>query len=175
MRGVILGLLLMVSVGLSSENIVLTALTYMERPYKFGANGIYQMDCSAFVQRVFQVNGIKLPRTTEEQARMGVPVSLTNIKPGDLLFFSTYKKGPSHVGIYIGNGKMVHASRSKGVTVDRIDSPYWQSRFLFAKRLTGNKVVAKAKGEPNNNLEKNNNFYEKDEVAELISVLAGPR
>ena len=184
MRGAILGLLLMVSVGLSSESIVLTALTYMERPYKFGANEIYRMDCSAFVQRVFKVNGIKLPRTAEEQASMGIPVSLTNIKPGDLLFFSTYKKGPSHVGIYIGNGKMVHASRSRGITIDRIDDPYWQKRFLFAKRLTGNKVVAKAKGGLDNNTykkinnthkSKNDKYYERDEVADLIFILVRAR
>lgn len=175
MRGVILGILLIVSISLSGENIVLTALTYMERPYKLGANDLYRMDCSAFVQRVFDVNGIRLPRTTEEQANVGVPVSLRDIEPGDLLFFSTYKRGPSHVGIYIGNGKMVHASRSKGITIDRIDDPYWQKKFLFARRPTGDRVVAKAKDRQANNLGKNNYSYEGDEIADLISILASPR
>jgi len=125
-------------VGLSLANadgIVLTALTYMERPYQFGANELYRMDCSAFVQRVFEVNGIKLPRSTAEQAKVGVQVERDRLRPGDLLFFTTYRPGPSHVGIYLGNGRFVHASEKTGITVSRIDETYWQRRFLFARRL----------------------------------------
>ncbi|MFN7064725.1 MAG: C40 family peptidase [Aquificaceae bacterium] len=143
-----------------ADNIVFTALTYMNRPYQFGSNEIYKMDCSAFVQRVFEINGIGLPRTTEEQARSGVPIDLSELKPGDLLFFTTYKKGPSHVGIYIGNGKMVHASESRGITVDRIEDPYWKGRFLFARRIEKGFVVTQRVKE------------EHDEIADLIYLLS---
>ncbi|MDW8294685.1 MAG: C40 family peptidase [Aquificaceae bacterium] len=171
MRGGIIGLVF--SLGLAfanSENLILTALTYMERPYQFGANELYRMDCSAFVQRVFEVNGIKLPRSTAEQAQVGVPVYLHELRPGDLLFYSTYRKGPSHVGIYIGKGKMVHASESTGITVSRIEDPYWQKRFLFARRvMTGTFVASseskrvKYKGAPSG----------RDDIADLIFILSG--
>ncbi len=166
MRGILIGIFSVFATALAStDNIVLTALTYMERPYQFGANDIYRMDCSAFVQRVFEINGIRLPRNTKEQALVGVPVNLSEIRPGDLLFFTTYRKGPSHVGIYIGNGKMVHASERKGITIDRIDDPYWQRRFLFAKRIDNFFKMA--------NLPKINHYKEqKDEVAELIFILS---
>jgi len=65
-------------------------------------------------------------------------VSRDRLKPGDLLFFSTYAKGPSHVGIYIGDGKMIHASTSKGIIISSIDEPYWKKRFLFARRIIPN-------------------------------------
>ncbi|MEZ0338101.1 MAG: C40 family peptidase [Aquificaceae bacterium] len=150
-----------------TDNIVLTALTYMERPYQFGGNDLYRMDCSAFVKRVFEVNGISLPRSTKEQAQVGVQVGLEDIKPGDLLFFSTYRPGPSHVGIYIGNGKMVHASESRGITIDRIDDPYWQRRFLFARRVDKRPVVAKAV-----KVDRGREDKGRDEIAELILILS---
>ncbi|MFN3870141.1 MAG: C40 family peptidase [Aquificaceae bacterium] len=153
----------------SADNIVLTALTYMERPYQFGANDLYRMDCSAFVQRVFKVNGVRLPRTTREQAQVGVPVSLSELRPGDLLFFTTYREGPSHVGIYIGNGKMVHAIEKGGITVSRIDSPYWKSRFLFARRVTKTSTVAEA---PKIVVKQPKKSIERDEIADLIFILS---
>ncbi|HCO38430.1 MAG TPA: NlpC/P60 family protein [Aquificaceae bacterium] len=166
MRGGIVGVFLVGSLALAgTDSIVLTALTYMERPYQFGANELYRMDCSAFVKRVFEVNGISLPRSTAEQAQVGVPVSLDEIRPGDLLFFSTYRPGPSHVGIYIGNGKMVHASESRGITIDRIDDPYWQRRFLFAKRVTKDNYVVKT-------YQKEEMQKNRDEIADLIFILS---
>ncbi len=164
MRGGIVGVFLVGSLALAgTDSIVLTALTYMERPYQFGANELYRMDCSAFVKRVFEVNGISLPRSTAEQAQVGIPVSLDEIRPGDLLFFSTYRPGPSHVGIYIGNGKMVHASEKRGITIDRIDDPYWQKRFLFARRVVKDSITVVQKG---------NNQGERDEIADLIFILS---
>lgn len=170
MRGTILATLLSISLSLASnEGIVLTALTYMERPYQFGANSLFKMDCSAFVQRVFEVNGIRLPRSTAEQSKVGVPVSLKDIKPGDLLFYSTYKPGPSHVGIYIGNGKMVHASEKTGITVSRIDEPYWQKRFLFARRVDQtNRLYAK----PERKEAILTKTTERDEIGDLIFILS---
>ncbi|MCS6957828.1 MAG: C40 family peptidase [Aquificaceae bacterium] len=169
MRGGIIGVLLSVCMSFANpEGIVLTALTYMQRPYQFGANELYRMDCSAFVQRVFEVNGIRLPRSTKEQAQAGIPIDTEELLPGDLLFYSTYRKGPSHVGIYIGNGKMVHASERSGITVSRIDEPYWQSRFLFARRVLKTPLLVHKKVEENKQAQK-------DEIGDLIYILSGWR
>ena len=92
-------------------------------------------------------------------------VGLEDIKPGDLLFFSTYRPGPSHVGIYIGNGKMIHASEKKGITIDRIEDPYWQKRFLFAKRVTKDNYVVKT-------YQKEEMQKNRDEIADLIFILS---
>lgn len=170
MRGVLAGILISLSLSLAnSENIVLTALTYMDRQYEFGANSLYRMDCSAFVQRVFEVNGIRLPRSTIEQSQAGVPVSLDEIEPGDLVFFTTYRKGPSHVGIYIGNGKFVHASESRGISIDHLEDPYWSRRFLFAKRVLskGEVKTASSKGIRSVHQER-----QRDEIADLIYILS---
>ncbi len=152
-----------------ADNIVLTALTYMERPYQFGANELYRMDCSAFVQRVFEVNGIKLPRSTAEQSRVGMLVDYEDLRPGDLLFFTTYKPGPSHVGIYIGNGKFVHASERSGITINRVDEPYWQKRFLFARRL---EQPSSTYARLERQTPKPTKSTMRDEVADLIFILS---
>ncbi len=113
------------------------AFQYLGTPYRFGGNSRYGMDCSAFTQDVFRQLGINLPRTAAEQARLGKLVR-HHLKPGDLLFFSdTYKPGISHVGIYIGNGKMIEASSVYGrVIVDDVaNDPYLIRHFVFAKRI----------------------------------------
>ncbi len=169
MRGGIVGLMLSFSfVFANSENIVLTALSYMERPYQFGANELYRMDCSAFVQRVFEVNGVRIPRSTAEQSRVGVQVGLEDLKPGDLLFFTTYRPDPSHVGIYIGNGRFVHASEKTGITINRIDEPYWNKRFLFARRVEQlNTFYTTSEGQAKP-ISQNS---KRDEIGELIFIL----
>ncbi len=113
------------------------AFQYLGTPYRFGGNSRYGIDCSAFTQDVFRQLGINLPRTAEEQARYGKIVR-HHLKPGDLLFFQdTYKPGISHVGIYIGNGKMIEASSVYGrVIIDDVaNDPYLVRHFLFAKRV----------------------------------------
>lgn len=107
--------------------------------YKFGGESINGIDCSSFVQNVFELAGYKMPRTAREQARYGYFVRKEDIKPGDLLFFATYASFPSHVGIYIGDGKMIHASsRGNKIEVSSINQDYYQKRFLFAKRIPAN-------------------------------------
>lgn len=107
--------------------------------YKFGGESINGIDCSSFVQNVFELAGFKMPRTAREQARYGYLVRKEDLKPGDLLFFATYASFPSHVGIYIGEGKMIHASsRGSRVEVTSINQDYYQRRFLFAKRIPAN-------------------------------------
>ncbi|GBC88429.1 Murein DD-endopeptidase MepS/Murein LD-carboxypeptidase [bacterium HR13] len=119
----------------NADEMILTALSYIDRSYRFGSESPWAMDCSAFVQRVFRINGINLPRSVREQANYGIPVKRDNLRAGDLLFFATYSSYPSHVGIYIGDGKMIHASTTQGIVISRIDDPYWKKRFLFAKRI----------------------------------------
>lgn len=105
-------------------------------PYRFGGNGVRGIDCSGFVQKVFREFAIELPRSAREQYRLGVPVERNHLKQGDLVFFRTYAKYPSHVGIYLGDNKMVHAStRSRKVVVSDITQSYYTKRYIGAKRL----------------------------------------
>jgi Cell wall-associated hydrolases (invasion-associated proteins) len=118
------------------DAIRLSSLLFYGTPYRFGGNSSHALDCSGFVQKVFRANGIELPRDSRSQAKYGYKVSLSELKPGDLLFFKTYKRDVSHVGIYIGNGKMIHATRRGGeVKISSIYDPYYRKRFLFAKRV----------------------------------------
>ncbi|MEK3956035.1 MULTISPECIES: C40 family peptidase [unclassified Psychrobacillus] len=102
------------------------------KPYIWGGNGEVGFDCSGYTTEMFKKLGIELPRTALTQSVLGKTV--TEYVPGDLLFFETYKPGASHVAIYIGDGKMIHAAGKK-VHIAPIDKPYWKERFLFAKRI----------------------------------------
>jgi len=118
------------------KSVIDFAIGFLGIRYRFGGSSIRGMDCSAFVQKVYALAGINLPRTARAQAEYGITVSRENLKPGDLLFFQTYARYPSHVGIYIGNGKMIHASSaSRRVIISDIDKDYYLRHFLFAKRI----------------------------------------
>jgi len=113
-----------------------TAAQYLGTPYRFGGEGADGIDCSSFVQKVFREHQIDLPRTAREQSQMGTEVAQGDLRKGDLVFFHTYASYPSHVGIYLGDGKMIHASSGKGeVTVSDLNSDYYRSRYLGAKRM----------------------------------------
>jgi peptidoglycan DL-endopeptidase LytE len=114
-------------------NLTRSALRFIGVPYVFGGTSTYGFDCSGFVQHVFAMLGIRLPRTADSQFYAGHSVG-GRIVAGDLVFFQTYAPGPSHVGIYLGDGKFVHASSSHGVTVSRLSDTYWAARYLGAKR-----------------------------------------
>lgn len=112
------------------------AQEFLGTPYRFGNSGEKKTDCSGFTQQVFSEFGISLPRSANEQARYGKKIELKDLKVGDLLFYRTYKKAPSHVAIYAGDGKIIHASyRAKKVQYDEIDKKYYKQRFLYAKRI----------------------------------------
>jgi cell wall-associated NlpC family hydrolase len=110
-----------------------SALHFLGVPYVFGGTTAMGFDCSGFVQHVFAMLGIALPRTADAQYDFGRP-ALGGPRPGDLVFFDTYG-GVSHVGIYLGRGEFVHASSSRGVMVSHLSESYWASRYVGAKRL----------------------------------------
>jgi cell wall-associated NlpC family hydrolase len=120
-----------------------SALRFLGVPYVFGGTSSNGFDCSGYVQHVFALLGINLPRTADAQYDEGHRI-VGGMKPGDLVFFQTYAAGASHVGIYIGNGKFVHASSSHGVMVSSLSDSYWHARFIGAKRFISTKhLVAK--------------------------------
>ena len=105
-------------------------------PYRFGGTTLWGLDCSGFVQKTFAFLNLDLPRSAREQFREGAKVAKADLSPGDLVFFRTYAKYPSHVGIYLGDNRFVHASsRERKVTVDSLDTPYFVKRYIGAKRL----------------------------------------
>ena len=113
------------------------ARTYLSIPYRYGAESRRSTDCSGFVQQVFREFDIKLPRTAREQYKVGMKIDRSSLSSGDLLFFRTRarKNYPTHVGIYIGNGKMIHASsRQRKVVISDVNHPYYVKRYVGAKR-----------------------------------------
>lgn len=119
------------------ESVANSALSYRGMPYIFGAQSPSRgFDCSGLVSYVLRKKGLHPPRTSSAQARYGTPVSRSNLQPGDLVFFAgTYKRGVSHVGIYIGNNNFVHAaSRGKGVRVDSLSTAYYKKHYHSARR-----------------------------------------
>lgn len=101
-------------------------------PYRYGASGPDAFDCSGLVQWSYRQAGVSLPRTTGDQARRGSAVSWSALRPGDLVFFYP---GQTHVGIYTGNGRMVHAPRS-GRTVEEVRlSGHYADSFVAARRV----------------------------------------
>lgn len=112
-----------------------TAHRFIGTPYSFGGTSERGIDCSGFVMRVFMLHGIKLPRTADVQFNVGSPVKKGQEQSGDLVFFETYCAGPSHVGIYLGEGNFIHASSSRGVTISSLSDKYYRGRYLGAKRV----------------------------------------
>jgi murein DD-endopeptidase len=105
-------------------------------PYRYGGETPGGFDCSGLVYYSFRKAGIEVPRTTREQFKHSHPVRLSQLEPGDLLFFKVNWRKASHVGIYAGDGRFVHApSSGKEVTYARLDDPYWHKRLKGARRF----------------------------------------
>lgn len=118
------------------DRVTLFAKKMLDIPYKFGGSSFMGIDCSAYVQKVFGLIDVPLPRTAREQFTVGEPVSKDDLSVGDLVFFRTYASFPSHVGIYLGNNLFIHASsKNRRVTIDNFDTPYYVKRFIGAKRF----------------------------------------
>jgi len=103
--------------------------------HRMGGNSPNGVDCSGFVKAVYKnIFMMDLPRTTQAQAILGLPVKRDDLQAGDLVFFKP-PSYPRHVGIYLSNSEFIHASKTKGVTISRIDPYYWGKYFWTARRL----------------------------------------
>ncbi len=106
------------------------------KPYRYGGNSPSGFDCSGLVQYSYSRAGIEVPRTTRSQRKSGVSINSQSLRAGDLMFFDQEGRKSSHVGIYIGDGRFVHApSSGKHVRVDRLDAKYWKKHFAGARRI----------------------------------------
>lgn len=110
-----------------------SAMRFIGTPYVFGGTSPSGFDCSGYVQHVFGMHGIAVPRTADAQYYAGHR-TVGGMVAGDLVFFQTYLPGPSHVGIYLGRGKFIHAS-GHGVMISSLGNSYWAARYLGAKRV----------------------------------------
>ena len=106
-------------------------------PYEWGGTGAGGFDCSGLVQAAYSRLGLRLPRTTRDQAKRGQMIARDAIRAGDLVFFGDSPHAINHVGIATGRSRMVHASSSRGVVEESFqDSNYFRNRYVFARRVT---------------------------------------
>ncbi|MEW6280513.1 MAG: NlpC/P60 family protein [Candidatus Eremiobacterota bacterium] len=120
---------------LPPDELVSLARRFAGTPYRWGGTSPNGVDCSGYVQEVFRLGGHTLRRTADLQYADTVEVPRESMQPGDLVFFSTYEPGPSHVGICTGPGRFLHASSSRGVVESGLDEDYFARRFLGVRRL----------------------------------------
>ena len=134
------------SSGTATKNSDTTMITYIDNvvgtKYKYGGTSTAGFDCSGFVGHVFKKMGYDLDRRSADIATQGSKVAKTDLMPGDLVFFDTNGSNNgnvTHVGIYVGNGQFAHASTSKGVRYDDLDSSYYKTRYVTARRILSDK------------------------------------
>ncbi|GAA0611214.1 hypothetical protein GCM10009001_30580 [Virgibacillus siamensis] len=117
--------------GNNYANVVDAAYSLIGTPYVWGGESPDGFDCSGFIQYIFRTQEKVMPRTVSETWNFTVPVKHPSV--GNLVFFETYQPGPSHMGIYVGDGKFIHAGTSRGVEVSKLSNSYWSSRYLGAR------------------------------------------
>lgn len=121
---------------IKAERVGQTAKRYLGVPYEWGGKTPSGFDCSGFTSYVLNANGIYAGRTAEQQYGQGYWVSKSDLKRGDLVFFSTYKPGPSHVGIYLGSGKFINASSGwDQIVIADLSNSYFAQHYLGSKRV----------------------------------------
>ena len=131
------------SVGERATDMLTQAMGLLGVPYRRGGSSEETgFDCSGFVRHLYEKSfGRLLPRRADEQAKATETIDRSELKPGDLVFFNTMKRAFSHVGIYVGDGKFIHAPRAgKAIRVDDMRSAYWQKRFNGARRVSAEEV-----------------------------------
>lgn len=118
------------------SEIVMRAVALLGAPYKYGSSGPAAFDCSGLVRYLHHEVGIEVPRTALEQFQASTPVSTANLEPGDLLFFRTRGRTVSHVAIYAGSGRFVHAPQTgRSIEIGRLGDDYYGPRLVGAGRL----------------------------------------
>lgn len=120
------------------DKIYATGLKYLGTPYEFGAKAgqTATFDCSSFMQYIFGQHGVKLPRSSKQQATAGTQVSFANVQKGDLLIFDvTSREGIDHVGMYIGDGKMLHSNTSGGGVHVKELTTFWKDSIVTVRRV----------------------------------------
>ncbi|RYF27554.1 MAG: peptidoglycan endopeptidase [Comamonadaceae bacterium] len=130
-----------------TTELVSTAMGFLGVPYRRGGSSVETgFDCSGFVRTIFeQAKGLVLPRRANEQAAATEVIDKKDLQPGDLVFFNTMRRAFSHVGIYVGDGKFIHAPRSGAeVRVEDMSVAYWQRRFNGARRVSASDAEAHA-------------------------------
>lgn len=125
---------------MAMSKILREANSYIGTPYRFGGTTRRGIDCSAFMQRIFEVEGIELPRISKNQAKLGIPIPKEHLQKGDLIFFSTTSSHRiTHVGMVYevsdNEVNFIHASSSQGVIISSLDHEYWAKRFRTARRI----------------------------------------
>lgn len=117
----------------NTTKIIQEAKSYIGTPYEWGGTSPGGFDCSGFIQYVYNEQDIVIPRTVNEIWNFSTMIDSPSV--GDLVFFETYQPGPSHLGIYLGNGDFIHAGSSRGVEISNLSNSYWDERYLGAKRI----------------------------------------
>ncbi|EEZ44341.1 outer membrane protein [Neisseria gonorrhoeae FA6140] len=126
----------------NADELIGSAMGLLGIAYRYGGTSVSTgFDCSGFMQHIFKrAMGINLPRTSAEQARMGAPVARSELQPGDMVFFRTLGGSRiSHVGLYIGNNRFIHAPRTgKNIEITSLSHKYWSGKYAFARRVKKN-------------------------------------
>lgn len=125
------------SPAVATDDVTRECRSFLGTPYRFGGMSEAGVDCSGLVHLVFKKAGeVVLPHSSKKLRTLGRKISLAQARPGDLLFFRTgYMGGVNHVGVYIGNGRFIHASTKLGVIESGMDDDYYRRRFVEARRL----------------------------------------
>jgi cell wall-associated NlpC family hydrolase len=121
--------------GLNRDEVLLNAVTYLGVPYEFGGFTKQGIDCSGFTAQVYAGLKKTLPHSTMEQFHAGKEIASDELQIGDLVFFNTTGRSPSHVGMYIEDDLFMHASLAYGVTISSLESSYYKKRFVGARRV----------------------------------------
>ncbi|MBT0961449.1 C40 family peptidase [Denitromonas iodatirespirans] len=126
------------SAGAPISELIAQGLSFLDTPYRFGGTSRDTgIDCSGLVQQVFQrALGLDLPRTTQALSQLGERLKRTQLEAGDLVFFNTRRRAYSHVGIYLGDNRFLHAPSSGGkVRIEDLNTRYWNKRFNGGRRV----------------------------------------
>ncbi|MDO4997311.1 MAG: C40 family peptidase [Neisseria sp.] len=121
-----------------ADDLIRSAMGLLGVAYRFGGTSPTSgMDCSGFMQYIFRKSmQVNLPRTAAQQAQMGVAVSRSELQAGDMVFFNTAGNRISHVGLYIGNNRFIHAPRTgKTIEITSLSNKYWNSKYRLARRV----------------------------------------